>query len=421
MAIQNTTTDAISGSVRSLASRLSDPAFWNGRRFRIAAGISILAVIVSIEVGRSLFVVSTGAVVNARVVSVRASIDGTLAGQTPRVGDIVEAGTPLAVVRNPRADGNFLAGLKVEREALTRRVAALDAELAALDALSNELARKGEQFKAATLEALEQQRAERVAQRAGEASILSERSAALRRDEALLKTGISTRQRNETLAAEVAKARSAVSASDHAIQGLDLQIARAREGVYLQTGGNDSPYTEQRRDEIALRILSGRSERAQQAARVEELGRQIEIEAARMALAAAAPVAAPLSGIVWKVGAAGGADVRAGDDLVQVLDCSSAFIDTLLPEEKADGIRVGDEVSYRFDGRSEYMTGRVTGIRGGGAVMADETLAAIVEPTRERQARARISLAPEDLRAPDATNCHVGRHVEVRFTTHWMH
>ncbi len=73
---------------------------------------------------------------------------------------------------------------------------------------------------------------------------------------------------------------------------------------------------------------------------------------------------APAGTLVWTTTSSSGAAIRAGEPVLDLVDCRRRFVQVALPERKAESIRPGTGADIRLIGSSEWMKGEVVNIMG---------------------------------------------------------
>jgi multidrug resistance efflux pump len=130
------------------------------------------------------------------------------------------------------------------------------------------------------------------------------------------------------------------------------EAGAARRGVLTDPGANDVPYSRQRADELAVHIARSQREIEALAADEEETSARLASEEAHVALLRSATLAAPSSGMVWKLGASDGERVGTGDMAAELVDCSAAFLVAAIPQDEFPNVEIGGEARFRLSGES---------------------------------------------------------------------
>lgn len=386
----------------------------NSRRARISLGVGLIFVGLYLALPHVIYYTSIDALVNAHVMSLHTPIEGVVEGKLPMPGQPVKSGDTVATVRNDRVNRSFLGELHTERESLQRRIAALIDQIDGLERLKAHVAERRIAFEEATLRDLAAAIGEQKATLKAQQAVLLGKEHILQRRQELLRTGTIAPQTYDDAVVDRDQARAIAEATERTIERLAAQKQSAGAGVFLGTGGNDEPYTQQRSDEIQMHLLDLTARRQEQETRVAEIDRQIAAEETRLAQVQESRLAAPNDAIVWRVLAQPSKEVQTGSEIAQLLDCRSGFIDALASESRFDMVKPGDSVRYRLVGASGFKEGRVAAVRGVAAANDDRTLAAKLDAARSNEFHVLIEPDPADLRVQSASYCDVGRHAEVR-------
>ena len=333
---------------------------WTGRIIKTLIGLAILVFAVWTPV-RQLFQVSSAeAIVNAPVVTLRSPIDGVVTFTTAGVGDSVGEGDVLVRVANPNAD---LTGLD-------------DATRAVQDSLERR------DLLVARIESLEAQRADLEAQlesfREGRIAILTAR---------LGNPDLPGWQRTET----------------------EIELAALREGAFLGDSYNDRPSSAQRLDQIAIDLANAEAELNANLARYPRLLEAEGTELVRANQASRAAIVAPGDGSIWELLASEGEQVRAGQDIVRLLDCSRALVSAVVSESTYNQLDVGMAARFTYRDGGESVVGEVVQLAGVAA--APGNLA--ISPAALQADSFRVTLSVPAIAAGDS--CAVGRTGRVVF------
>jgi HlyD family secretion protein len=103
-----------------------------------------------------------------------------------------------------------------------------------------------------------------------------------------------------------------------------------------------------------------------------------------------------------------GEEVRKGQDLLRLLDCSGAIVSVTVRESVFNQLRLGDNAQFRFSGQSSRYNGKI--VRMSGSAAPPDNLA--IQPTGLSSGGYRIAVSVPDLAA---TQCGVGRSGTVVF------
>ena len=93
--------------------------------------------------------------------------------------------------------------------------------------------------------------------------------------------------------------------------------------------------------------------------RLTHLRTELAAETERYADQSTVELTAPVSGSVWELLAAPGEEVRRGQDLMRLLDCSSEVVTAAVNERVYEKLRVGDPTRFHLLGNGTDYSGQV--------------------------------------------------------------
>ncbi len=380
------------------------------RIVKIAGAVGTLALGVAAVMSGDGYISSADAVVSARVVFLRAPIEGVLTGQAGGIGSPVSAGQIIAHVENARVDDQRLIDLQQEVLHLRAEAAAAATERDTLFALRRELLHRADSHSAATRARLQHmvEEAEYGAAAMGERQGQTQRD--LGRKTTLRRTGDAAAAEVERLRAETAARQHELAAQVSRTNALRAQDAALARGIYIDNGGSDVVYSAQRSDEVVIRIAEINRRVAELAASLDEANSRLRAEQHQDALRREAEIVAPHSGLVWKLGVGDGERVGVGDIVAEVVDCNSPVLLVAVPQVHFAQIAIGSTARFRLAGDAAERTGTVIAVSGAGPVESDPHLAAVPYEHDAGTALVQVQLTP----ASDRTAaCPVGRTARV--------
>lgn len=394
---------------------------FNSRAFRLSLGVALIALAGVLIVPRATSYTAEDAIVQGRTAMLSTPIEGTVSDLPLAQCAGVTAGAALATVANSRLDRSFLNELLTERDSLLRRIDALAQQSAGLADLQADLTGRAEQLKDATARTLTRETAARQADlRAVQADLQAARQA-LARTQTLAAKQLTPVSKLDADRARVSVLQAEAERIQAELELLAEEQRQASAGIFVADGRYGAPYAEIRRDEIAITRLDIAARMSEQETRVAQIERQITEEEGRLDKAGRADIVSPHHGVVWRILAAPGSDLVIGQEVAEVLDCRSTFLEVLVSEGRYNATRVGETLKYRLVGEDAFRTARVTALRGANAIAADRGLAANLTAARDSQFRVYAQFDGADNAAIETANaagyCDVGRHAEVRFPT----
>jgi multidrug resistance efflux pump len=397
---------------RSLTALRAAVAGDNARKIVKSALFLAVAVIVGWgPMQRLMQTTSVEAIVNARLVTLRAPISGevVLAPPATSAGNALSAGTQLVRIENRRADRTRLDELRRHIERLEDERAVLISRVGTARSLHAELVLQTQRFQAGRVQQLEARIDELKNELAAALARRNETAANLRRMSALAARGVVSRATLDKAQRDDDVALQAVNAAEQRIRASEVELSAARAGSFVGDSYNDRPRSAQRADELEQQLADLTAEVRQRELRLGRLRTELEEERARFADLAAASIVAPSTGSVWEVLTAPGEEVRQGQEVVRMLDCNSAVVTAAVSESVYNRLRIGQPARFRFrEGGSEYA-GRVVQLSGMAAAPANYAIA----PSALIRESYRVTVAVPSL--GHSATCHLGRTGRVLF------
>ena len=385
---------------------------WAQHRRLLKTAIGLVVVVAAgwLPVRALLETTSTEAVINARLITLRAPIEGQVGPLGPiAVGTELQPGAVLVGIVNPRAERGRL-------DDLIRLIDQLEGENKVqitrrddLKALHDGLAVQTRAFQAGRIDQLEARAAELRSEVAAAEARRVEAETTLARTQALADNGTSSKVVLERAKRDATIAVETQTALRHRLGGVEVELSALRKGVYIGDNYNDRPQSLQRADEIGLKLSEATADISHREARLATLRAELAGERDRYAERAAATLVAPVRGSIWEIMTAPGETVVRGQDLVRVLDCSGVVVTATVGETAYNQLRIGDAASFRFRGTSKDHEGRIVGLTG--VATAPANLA--IQPSALAKEPYRVTVALPDLAR--AERCNVGRTGRVTF------
>ena len=351
--------------------------------------------------------VSTRAAVNAPIIRLTAVVDGTVP-KLPPVGLYLTQPADVAIVI-PSTDTGDAAQIKADAELATSTLALAERQLAELASEERRLTGRSRLFSAATTQRLDADLDATGA--AARACVLqqAEAAAALGRAEKLAATGFLSPAGLERAKSAHALAASNCDAQDARLASIRVMRRAASQGVFLGDSFNDAPYAEQQRDRLLLQRQQVEKIVVEATARRDEALRRWAEASARTRYAA------PAGTLVWAQLSSPSAAVRAGEPVLDLVDCRRRFVEVALPERRAEAIRTGGKAQVRLIGSDDWQAGHVARVAGAAARRSDLLFAAKMPALADdRQIRVEVTLDTPARAAPER-RCDIGRLAEVRF------
>jgi multidrug resistance efflux pump len=380
------------------------------RILKTAAGCLIVALAGFVPVHRYLQLGSTEAIVTTHVITVRTPIDGQIDHliKVPEVGTPIKMGAVLLRITNRRADRGRLDDLHRLVDLVEGERSAFSERLELLRSQQNGLVEQTQAFQRGRVRQLEERVAEIESQIAAAVATRTEAGAALLRTSILTDNGIQSKAAHERAERDDAVAEQAEAALRRRLAGVKVELDAARQGLFIGDSYNDRPSSFQHSDEVVLRIGELQAELRVRNERLAHLRAELTAETARYADQSVVELTAPVSGSVWELLAAPGEEVRGGQDLMRLLDCSAEVVTAAVTARVYEKLHVGDPTRFRLlDDTTDYG-GQV--IRLGGLAAPSDNWA--LGSSAFAKDLFRVTVSIPEIKEP---GCAVGRTGRVMF------
>lgn len=381
---------------------------------KLMAGAVISGLGIYILIGEGFSIVSSDAVINARVAMVRSPIDGYLEMKPLAIGQRVHAREPLGSVTDERADDARVQDLERAADALAAETALLQARLADLKGSRAELAGRTLSYQEGRLRQLRAQIDEAEAMLAGARATSQESEATLVRAEELKAKGIQSAAVLDKASASHSVAALAAKAAAARVETLRIQHAAASKGTFLGDSYNDTPYSSQRTMELDLLAAELRADLEERAGRLAKVRDHIAVERQRVGRMREAFLNSPVDGRVWEAALGAGEYARKGQDILRLLDCSTTVVTASVGERDYNRLRVGDPARFRLAGTRRSYDAVVLRLAGSGAATVYNNMA--ISPGPDHLQRYDVALSVPGLLHDPEANCAVGRTGKVSFS-----
>jgi multidrug resistance efflux pump len=381
------------------------------RLLKAAVGLAVVAVFGALPLRALLQASSVEAIVNARVITVRAPIEGLVTGTHAglSVAEVIGQSEVLLNIVNSRADRMRLDGLRDRLAQAEIERAALEAKLGSAQQAHDDIAEELARFTRGRVIQLEARAAELQAEVAAAKAQRDVAQAAAGRALALSRSGTVAAAELERLDRESTIAEQTVLSAERRLERVRVELDAVRAGTFVGDSYNDRPSSAQRRDELRQRIADLSADLGATRAEIRQLQQQLHEEAARYETFAHAAVSLPVDGRIWEVLTAPGEHVRVGQDLLRVLDCSGAVVTANVTESVYNRLSVGAAARFRpADGDAE-LRGIVTNLTG----LAEAPANLAIEPSALGREAYRVTVHVPGL--AQGNDCAVGRTGRVIF------
>ena len=397
---------------RDTMSRLAlQVATHRSRLLKVMVGALLVMAVGWLPVRTLLQTTSTEAVINARLITLRAPIEGEVGAGlgASAIGMQLEPGAGLMKIVNRRAERGRLDDLNRLITRLESERVGLTARRDDLQAMHDDLSEQTRAFMDGRLRQLEARSAELTSEIAAAAANRQEAERALARALPLAETQTITNATLEKVKRDVTVTTETHAALRHRRAGIEVESASLRKGVFIGDSYNDRPRSSQRADEVAQRLSEVSATLREHETQLANLRGELGGETKRFAELAAAELSAPVRGSVWEVMTAPGETVVRGQELVRLLDCSGVVVTATVGETAYNRLRIGDPATFRLRGESRDHQGRIIGLTGVAAAPANLA----IQPSALAKEPYRVTVALPGLATPG--QCDVGRTGRVTF------
>jgi multidrug resistance efflux pump len=316
---------------------------------------------------RILALASTDAVINARVVTVRAPIEGTVsaAAAALEIGRAYAGGAPILTISDPRIDRSAFNTLRRTRDQLQASISALMEKRQLLEARQQQLVAQLSAFRTGRVEQIENRVSEVEAQissaraRHRLAASTLERTKILReRDGIVSATTLERAVRDERVA------REEIAGLQERRKALKIELDGARKGTFIGDSYNDTPQSAQRGAEVELEVAEVGVRLAAMKAELANVELAIADEQERLSSQAAVQIVATVGGRIWESLISPGEYVGKGQELFRMLGCETALVTATVGAATYQRLRIGQRATFRPRGGGPNLEGRIVSLNG---------------------------------------------------------
>ncbi len=363
---------------------------------------------------RLMYTRSAEAILNARVVTLRAPIEGTIGKWAAdlKVGTRVVTGKPLFQIENRQADQSRVDDLQrmLELRDLERRTAI--ERLAMLTTLKIDLENQVREFRIGRINQLKAREAEYTADLAAAENREELADIALARTNELASKGVQTGAALQRSESEGRVAELASESLRKRLEGTRVELSAMQRGYFVGDSFNDVPASVQKSRDVELSIAELQSKVLELDAATHVTKTYLARESARYEKQATNTVEAPAEGRIWEMLISPGETVSRGQDMMRVLDCSSVVVTTGVDEAAYNSISLGQHATFRFRGDTMVHQARVVTLTGLGNVPSNF---AILHNSPVNGANYHVTVELSDL--VEGEQCRIGRTGTVLFDT----
>jgi multidrug resistance efflux pump len=350
------------------------------------------------------------------LITIRSPIDGVVTANTTNIGAPVVQHEALFVIEAHQLDTRLRAELEAKLAAVQQQTLVIDRKIAELSTLRTQLQARNQVHREATLARLETLIGETTADLNRAKAVMERMQHEVSRAKTLSANGLIAQATLDDAVLAGQQARFEVERFTASLKRLAVERSAAKNGVLLGEGYSDAPYSQQRVDELAARVIEAKAERDSVQHTQQELASRLGEEQRREDKIRTYTVNSPISGLVWNLHIGADGAVGRNAPLADVVDCHNAFVEAIVPERRYDNVRLGETVDVKLLGNRRTIPGTIHAVRGQSAVVNRESLAASLTPRRIREAMTvSVAIDPDGLQQVSKGVCQIGRSAKVYF------
>lgn len=403
--------DAIAADPAAKPATPSAPSHFRSRLLKSVLGLALIATAGWMPLERLFQVSSVEAVVNARIITLRAPIAGVVEAGAGllQVGNPVPAGGLLVAVSDPRSDHGAANAAIDHLQQVRDDRRTLIARMDSLKAMRTTLTTRLDAFHDNRRMLVSAQLREAAARVASAAAVEARAQSVLERQAALKGKKVSSQAAIDDATRDLDVAKAGREEALARLAALTVEADALSKGDFFGDDYNDEPQSAQQLDVITQSIAALAGEIAAQDQRIAGAEAALRREQDRLALASKARLEAPVGGRVWEILTAPGEQVVAGQELVRLLNCSEALVTAVVSETVYNGLSLGMPATFAPSDGGAARPGKVVQLSG---VASASSNFAIV-PSALTKESYRVAVAVEG-GSPDGS-CAVGSTGRVVF------
>ena len=379
------------------------------RRFlKIAVGIGLVVAFGWAPLRALLATTSVEAIVNARIETIRAPIEGIVQAPAEKTANWSSAAPPKLTISNPYADRSRLDELRRDLNTLESQEETLGRQSQLTQTALDTINLQAEKYRAGRLKLIDARLARQTAELQATSAKTSQTTASKRRSDHLQQTGFISGADSDRVQYEWNAATSAEAAAEKRLEETKVEHDAVADGVFIGDSYNDAPSSIQRETELKMKKGELDAQLAGVRTQIKHIKDQISDEEARVGLRSEATVALPSMGRVWEMLVGPGEFVNKGQDLLRVLDCAHPIVSANVDERVYNRLEVGSPATFRplQDGKTYH--GTVINLTGAAGAPANFAIA----PINLRKSPFYVTIAMDDM---GEAGCSIGRTGTVTF------
>lgn len=316
------------------------------RRKRLYLGIPLAGIALLLLLRVQFAERSQEAVINGTLATLETPIRGILDLGSLQTGDAIHEGESLATVTDPLFDDTEIHDREYQREILLSQIAQRNRRLKDLRQTLNRLEEREAVFHELKIEELSAELAVRQARLAAAQARSEVAEDDLARSEALIQQDAAVLQERDRLAARATEEAQAVEEHRARIRTLHTRLKAHRQGLSIEAGQNDLSATEERLYDLRLLRRSLENQLLTDRSRLQALDREIREEKQYRIQRTQFTLRSTASGRVWSLPSEDGELVRAGETVLEIVDCSSVLVTVRVRRSVYNQLRAGDPALF---------------------------------------------------------------------------
>jgi multidrug resistance efflux pump len=354
--------------------------------------------------------------VTSPLITIRSPIDGIVTANSTKIGAQVNQHTPLFVIESHRLDNRLRVELEAKLVAYEQQALVIDQKIMELSTLRNQLQERRDAHREATRSRIEHEISQTTAQLHNAKAVSERRQVELSRAKNLSIDGSVSQATLDDAVLASQQAHFDIERLTASLKRVNVDLTAAKKGILLGEGYSDAPYSQQRIDEISVRLIELHAERQNLKNTRQEIVSRLGEEQQREDNIRMYVMNSPINGAVWNLYIASGAVVAHNAPLADVVDCNCGFVEALIPESRYDDMQIGEKVQVKLRGNSRKIVGTIHSVRGQSAVVNHDSHAARLTPRRTTEAMTvSIAIDPDSLQEVSKGVCQIGRSAKVYF------
>ena len=379
------------------------------RLTKIALGIGLVIAFGWAPLRAMLATTSVEAIVNARIETIRAPIEGIVQAPGEKSANWSStAAPPKLTISNPYADRSRLDELRRDLNTLQSQEETLGRQSQLTQTALDTINLQAEKYRAGRLKLIDARLARQTAELQTTSAKTSQTTASKRRSDHLQQTGFISGADSDRVQYEWNAATSAEAAAQKRLEETKVERDAVADGVFIGDSYNDAPSSIQRETELTMKKGELDAQLSGVRTQIKHITDQISEEEARYRLRSEATIALPSMGRVWEMLVGPGEFVNKGQDLLRVLDCSHPIVSANVDERVYNRLEVGSPATFRplQDGKTYH--GTVINLTGAAGAPANFAIA----PINLRKSPFYVTIAMDDM---GEAGCSIGRTGTVTF------